>query len=178
MQSKTRDFVRIAVFAALIAVLSQIAIPMPSGVPVTLQTFAIALTGYAVGAKRGAAAVCVYLALGAVGAPVFANFTGGFVKLVGVTGGFLWGFIVMAVLCGLACGNKNVVVSIALGVAGLLVCHLCGVLQFSLVASASLWKSAMTVSIPYLAKDVVSVALAWCAARSINAALAKTAAAA
>ena len=72
-----RDMTVMAVFAAALAVMSQISIPMPSGVPITLQTFALALIGYSLGAKRGAMAVLVYLLLGAVGVPVFANFHGG-----------------------------------------------------------------------------------------------------
>lgn len=48
----TKDMVQIAMFTAVVAVLSQIAIPMPSGVPVTLQTLAVALCGYVLGSKR------------------------------------------------------------------------------------------------------------------------------
>ena len=69
--------VQIAMFTAVVAVLSQIAIPMPSGVPVTLQTLAVALCGYVLGSKKGAVSLLVYALLGAVGAPVFANFKGG-----------------------------------------------------------------------------------------------------
>ncbi len=169
--TNTQAIVRVALFAALIAVLSQIAIPMPSGVPVTLQTFAIALTGYVLGCRRGPAAVAVFLALGAVGVPVFANFTGGFAKLVGVTGGFLWGFLPMAFLCGL--GNARPKwEALLLGAAGLLVCHACGVVMFAAVAQSSLVRAALTVSIPYLVKDLLSVAAAFAAAQVIARALA------
>lgn len=89
---KTKKMVYTALFAALIAVLSQISIPLPSGVPITLQTFAVAFAGFFLGRKYGLAAVAVYVALGAAGAPVFAGFTGGAYKLVNVTGGFIWGF--------------------------------------------------------------------------------------
>ena len=56
---KTTDLVMIALFAAATAILSQIAIPMPSQVPATLQTFAVALCGYCLGAKKGTAAILV-----------------------------------------------------------------------------------------------------------------------
>ena len=62
----TRSIVAVGVFAAVIAVLSQISVPMPSQVPITLQTFAIALAGYVLGWKRGLGAVGVYVLLGAV----------------------------------------------------------------------------------------------------------------
>ncbi len=164
---ETRTLTRVALFAAVIAVLSQISIPMPSGVPVTLQTFAIALTGYTLSSRRGAAAVAVFLALGAVGVPVFANFTGGFAKLAGVTGGFLWGFLLMAFLCGLGVGKPRIA-ALALGAAGLLICHACGVAQFALVTGAAPLQALLTVSAPYLVKDLVSVALAFAAAAVIE----------
>ena len=87
--------------AAVMAVLSQISIPLPTGVPVTLQTFAVALCGYVLGVGMGGSALAVYLALGAVGLPVFAGFSGGVGSFLGVTGGFLWGFFLMSLLCGL-----------------------------------------------------------------------------
>lgn len=74
---KTADLVIIALFAAITAVLSQIAIPMPTNVPVTLQTFAVALCGFCLGSKKGTAAILVYILLGAVGIPVFTGFKGG-----------------------------------------------------------------------------------------------------
>lgn len=83
-REKITNIVMVGVFAAVLAVLSQISFPLPSGIPVTLQTFAVALCGYALGCKRGTLAVLVYIVLGAVGLPVFANFSGGFGSLVGL----------------------------------------------------------------------------------------------
>lgn len=98
----------VGVFAAVLAVLSQISFPLPSGIPVTLQTFAVALCGYALGCKRGTLAVLVYIVLGAVGLPVFANFSGGFGSLVGLAGGYIYGFLPMAALCGLGTKCRTV----------------------------------------------------------------------
>ena len=91
-REKITNIVMVGVFAAVLAVLSQISFPLPSGIPVTLQTFAVALCGYALGCKRGTLAVLVYIVLGAVGLPVFANFSGGFGSLVGLAGGYIYGF--------------------------------------------------------------------------------------
>ena len=88
-REKITNIVMVGVFAAVLAVLSQISFPLPSGIPVTLQTFAVALCGYALGCKRGTLAVLVYIVLGAVGLPVFANFSGGFGSLVGLAGGYI-----------------------------------------------------------------------------------------
>lgn len=161
------------VMAALLAVLSQISIPLPSGVPVTLQTFAVALCGYFLGPVMGTAAVGVYLALGAVGVPVLAGFSGGLGYFLGVTGGFLWGFLPMAILCGLGIKVGNKVLAIVLGLAGLAVCHLFGCVQFALVMNTSFIEAFSIASLPYLIKDVVSVGLAYLAAVGFAATLKK-----
>lgn len=159
-----------AMFAAIGAVTSWISIPMPSGVPITLQTFGMALIGYTLGYKYGTLSVGVYVALGAIGAPVFSGFKGGFGVITGATGGFIIGFIFMAAICGLCRLNKikslgyvpKIIISIALGIAGLLVCHLLGIIQFMLLFNDSFIAAALKVSIPfYLIKDIISVAAAY-----------------
>ena len=77
-KNKTKQIVGIGVMTAIIAVLSQITIPLPTHVPVTLQTFAVALAGYFLGWKGGAVSALVYGLLGAIGVPVFAGWSGGF----------------------------------------------------------------------------------------------------
>lgn len=164
-----------ALFSALIVICTMIAIPMPSGVPITLQTFAIALCGFVLGAKRGTISVAVYIALGVVGLPVFSGFSGGIGKLAGVTGGFIWGFILMVVLCGLGTQTKRAtkVLPMVFGVLGLLACHLAGILQFSIITGTPFIASALTVSLPYMIKDIVSVAAALIMAKILSTALKK-----
>lgn len=166
-QNKVQKLVMTGVFAALLAVLSQISIPLPSGVPVTLQTFAVSLCGFVLGWKLGGLSVLVYLALGAVGVPVFAGFSGGFSAFTGVTGGFLWGFLFLVLLCGLGSHLKNPVFSVALGIAGLGACHVCGVVQFAAVSASPFLSSFFVASAPYLLKDVISVVLAYLAAKAV-----------
>lgn len=161
------------VLAALLAVLSQVSIPLPIGVPVTLQTFAVALCGYVLGPALGTAAVGVYLALGAVGVPVLAGFSGGFGAFIGMTGGFLWGFLPMALLCGLGLRSGRKVPAIALGMAGLVVCHLFGGVQFALVASMPFPQAFLTACAPFLLKDAASVVLAYFAALAVAASMKK-----
>ena len=166
-KSRLQNMVMVAVFAAVMVVLSQISIPLPTGVPVTLQTFAVALCGYVLGIPMGAAALAVYLALGAVGLPVFAGFSGGLGSFVGVTGGFLWGFFLMSLLCGVGARQKRKWLALVLGLVGLVVCDLCGALQFSWVMSVSLPQALLTACLPYLVKDVISVAAAYFAAQAV-----------
>jgi biotin transport system substrate-specific component len=149
---------RVAIFTAVTAVLSQISFPLPSGVPVTLQTLAIALCGYVLGWRLGLTSTGIYILLGTAGVPVFANLSGGPGVLFGMTGGFIWGFLILAGMCGLGMRFGNKLIGISLGIAGLLACHLLGVLQFALVTNTAFVKSLVLVSVPYLVKDIASVA--------------------
>ncbi len=99
--TSVKDLCFIAAFAAIICVLSQISIPMPAGVPMTLQTLIIPLAGIVIGKKRGTYATLLYLLIGAVGLPVFSGFKGGIGVLLGLTGGFLVSFPVLSLTAGL-----------------------------------------------------------------------------
>lgn len=171
MKISTKTIATIGMFTAVLSVLSILTIPMPSGVPVTLQTFAMALCGYVLGAKKGTASTLLYILLGTIGVPVFAGMTGGPSWLVGYSGGFIWGFIFLTMLCGIGMKQKNVIVRIVLGITGLAVCHLLGVIQFSIVASTPIPASFVAVSVPYIAKDVISVVGAYVVALPIRKAL-------
>ena len=146
--------------AALIILLTMVTIPMPSGVPITLQTFGVALCGYLLGAKNGTVSTGVYVALGAVGLPVFAGFGGGLGKLFGVTGGFIWGFIIMAFLCGVGSIKNRKITMTAFGLLGLAICHIIGIVQFSVISGNGFIPSALLVSVPYIIKDIISVIMA------------------
>lgn len=157
----TKKIVYVGMFAAILAILAQIAIPTFSGVPITLQTFAVALTGAILGWKLGLTSTAIYILIGAAGAPVFANMRGGFQVLTVHTGGFIWGFLFMVLLCGIGSIMKNKILGIMIGLVGLMLCHTLGVLQFSYVMSMDLWKTVTLVSLPYLIKDIASVVLAF-----------------
>ena len=90
--NKTKNLTLVSLMAAVTVIMAQIAIPMPAGIPMTLQTLAVTLAGVILGSKRGAISMLVYLLLGAVGLPVFSGFRGGFAMFVGPTGGFLISF--------------------------------------------------------------------------------------
>ena len=96
MRSGARRIARIALFTALMAVCAQISVPLPGGVPITLQTFAVMLASVALGFD-GVAAVAVYVFLGLIGVPVFSKF-GATASLVSPTGGFIVGFLPMSAL--------------------------------------------------------------------------------
>ncbi len=155
-------------FTAIIAVLTMISIPLPTGVPITLQTFAIALCGYTLGKKYAAISVFAYLFIGLIGIPVFSGFKGGPSVFAGYTGGFLIGFLAMAFICGIFTGKEKRFLALALGVPALLSCHLLGVLWFSHVTGSGFVKAFLTVSLPFLIKDGASVIVAWIAGTNLN----------
>ena len=102
-----RDICYAGLFAAVIAVMAQISIPMPMGVPMTMQTFAITLAAVVLGSKLSTISSLIYIIMGAVGLPVLANFSGGFDKFVGPTGGFLISFPLMAYIIGLGVEHRD-----------------------------------------------------------------------
>lgn len=160
MKTKTKIITYIAIFSALICVLSVVAFPTPWGVPFTLQTFIISLAGFTLGKKYGTLCVLIYLLIGAIGLPVFAGFTGGVGKFVSVTGGFLYGFIFLCFFCGY---NKLIFAFL-----GLFICHLLGVLQFSFLTKNTILNSVLVVSLPYVIKDLLSLVLAYFVGKKIK----------
>lgn len=91
-QVKLRLMIITALFAAMIGVLAQLTIPLPN-IPITGQTLAIGLAATILGSRYGTLSVILYLFIGAAGIPVFAEFSGGISKLVGPSGGYLFGFV-------------------------------------------------------------------------------------
>ncbi len=89
-RARALDVAYVGMAAAVLAVCSWISVPMPKPlVSFTMQTFAVALIAGLLGVRRGTAAVAVWLALGALGVPVFAGFNGGIAYMLGSTGGYL-----------------------------------------------------------------------------------------
>ena len=102
-----RELCGISIFTAVIAVCAQVVIPMPYGVPMTLQTFAVPLAGVILGTKNGALSALIYVLLGITGLPVFAGFTGGIGIVFGRTGGFILSFPLMALTAGIGAKNNT-----------------------------------------------------------------------
>ncbi|MCR5508773.1 MAG: biotin transporter BioY [Lachnospiraceae bacterium] len=158
--SHVRDLCYVALFTALIAVLAQISIPLPGGVPMTLQTFAIPLAGLVLGPKRGTLAAVVYVLLGAVGVPVFAGFSGGLGIVLGMTGGFIVSFPLMAFLAGLA--EKKTVKSPMLWVwlvTGAVANYVVGTVWFMFVADSSLIAALTACVIPFIPTAILKIIL-------------------
>lgn len=159
------EIVITGMFAAVLAILSQISLPMPSGVPITVQVFGVALVGAVLGWRLGLLATVVYILLGAVGLPIFANFRGGIGVLTGMTGGYVWAWPLMAVLCGIRPRISNnrgyLTATLLLSLLGLAIDELAGGLQWAALAGdMSLWGVFAYSLTAFLPKDVILTILA------------------
>ena len=89
-----RDGVLVVAGAALTALAAQVSFTAPwTNVPYTLQTGSVLLVGTALGPRRAALSMAIYLLAGAVGLPVYSQGASGLAKLFGYTGGYLFGFV-------------------------------------------------------------------------------------
>jgi biotin transport system substrate-specific component len=164
--TKTYDMVYIAMFAVLMAVCSWISIP--TVVPFTLQTFGVFMAVSMLGGKRGTISVLVYILLGAIGVPVFANMTGGFGVILGSTGGYIVGFLFSALAMWAfekVSGPKPVIRILSMIVA-LIVCYAFGTAWFMVVYARTTGAIGLgTVLgwcvIPFIIPDLLKIALAF-----------------
>ncbi|MDD5863459.1 MAG: biotin transporter BioY [Firmicutes bacterium] len=162
---RTVDMAYIALFAVLMAVCSWISIP--AAVPFTLQTFGVFLAVSVLGGKRGTLAVVLYLLMGVVGLPVFAGFSGGAGVLLGSTGGYIVGFVFLALVMWAMerlVGTKTWTLALSM-VLGLGVCYAFGTAWFMLVYARTtgpvgLWTALGWCVFPYIPVDLVKMALA------------------
>lgn len=143
-----------AFFAAIITGMSLITIPSPTGIPITLQTFAVSLSGFLLGWKYGTLSVALYLTAGILGLPIFSGMTGGIGSFFGTTGGFLFGFLPLAAACGIAKKNFQKVIC---SILGLIICHMAGFFWFVFSTKSNMIAAITTISLPYLVKDIISL---------------------
>lgn len=143
---------------ALICILGPISIPI-GPVPISLQNFAIYITIYVLGTKRGTIAYMLYLILGLCGLPVLAGYTGGVAKIVGPTGGYLIGFIPMAILIGFFIKKcyRNVLLSIVAMEASTWVAYILGTLWLSFSAHMSFGAAFAAGVAPFIVLDLVKM---------------------
>ncbi|MBR5139560.1 MAG: biotin transporter BioY [Clostridia bacterium] len=157
--------VRIALFAAIISVTAFVSVPFP--VPLTLQTLGIFTALFTLGARRGAASVLLYVAIGAVGLPVFSGFTGGVGRLFDLTGGFIFGFLLAAVVyIPLARFAKGAFGYITVGSICQLVIYASGVLGYVIVsgvsgASVGVGSAILTCVLPYIIPDFIKIFISY-----------------
>ena len=164
-RSRTYDVAYIGIFTALITICSWISIP--AAIPFSLQTFAVFLAVSILGGKRGTLAVVVYVLLGAIGIPVFAEFTGGIGIILRSTGGYIIGFIFSALVMWFMeslFGRKLWVQGISM-VLGLIACYAVGTAWFMFVYMRDTGAVGLTTVlgwcvVPFVIPDALKIVLA------------------
>lgn len=153
-----------AMFTALTAVLSQVSFPLPfSPVPLTLQTFAVFFTSVLLGSKKGALAIVLYVFIGLIGLPVFAQGKGGLPVLVGPTGGYLMGFVLGAWVTGKITelrGEMTFQKNLGAVLAGGVIIYTLGMVQLKVLLGLSFREAFFIGVLPYLALEGIKAVLA------------------
>ncbi len=166
-----RSLTHIALFAALIAVLGLVPqITLASGVPITAQSLGIMLCGTVLGARRGALAVLLFLALVAAGLPLLSGGRGGIGVFAGPSVGYLIGFPIAAFVTGWLVERTSLSIGLAASAAavigGIGVLYVFGILGLSVVLGKSLPEAAF-LGMAYLPGDVLKAALAGMVTQSL-----------
>jgi len=167
-----RDVTRIALFAALIAVLGLVPkIDLVSGVPITAQSLGIMLSGAVLGSKRGALAVLLFLAVVSAGVPLLSGGRGGVAVFVGPTAGYLVGFPIAAFVIGLIVERVHrapwLTCFVACVIGGILVLNGLGIVGMAIILQKSLPEASL-LALPFLVGDLIKSALAATIAQTIK----------
>lgn len=173
-KTSNRDLCFISIFTAIIAISSQLIIPMPSGMPMTLQTLIIPLAGMILGIKNGTLSTCLYILIGAIGLPVFAGFEGGMGIVFGHKGGFILSFPILAITAGIGVKKNNKLWLVLWLVIGSIINYICGMFVFHIVTSNSLLLSFTCVVLPFIPTAILKIVIAVMLGNVIKKALLKS----
>lgn len=160
----------IGVMTAVICIMGPLSIQLPvSPVPISLGTLAIYFVVYVLGMKKGTISCCVYLLIGFIGIPVFTAFSSGPAKLFGPTGGYLIGYIFMALLCGAVVDKTNNVFLCFLGMLlGTAVLYLFGTVWLAHQADMTFMEALAAGVIPFILGDLAKIVVAMIAGGQIK----------
>jgi biotin transport system substrate-specific component len=150
--------------AGLTAMAAQLSFPIPgSPVPVTGQTFAVLISGAALGPARGVASQLLYLAIGSLGLPVFSGHSGGFHVLSGANGGYLVGFVLAAFVMGYGSrrgSDRSVSKEIGVAVTASIIIYACGAGWLAIKMGLTI-STAFSIGVrPFLLGDALKAVLA------------------
>ena len=173
---RTKQMVLIALMTAVTCVLGPLSIPLPfSPVPISLTNFAIFLAIFVLGMKSGTISFIIYLLLGAIGVPVFSSFRGGLQVLAGPTGGYLIGFIFLALIMGFALDHfdRKLVPTIIGMIIGMAICYIFGTAWLAGQLGMSFVAALGVGVIPYLPGDTAKIIIAIIAGPQIRKAVSR-----
>lgn len=160
---RTLQMTFVGLMTSVICILAPFSFALPiSPVPISLGTLAIYLASMVLGMKRGFISVALYLLLGFVGLPVFTGFTGGIGKLFGPTGGYMIGYLFIALICGYfadKCAN-HIPLNILGMVLGTCLCYAFGTIWLTIQTELD-FVTALSVSVlPFLPGDIAKMGIA------------------
>ncbi len=159
---RLRLLCRTALLCALLCVLSVITVPI-GAVPVTFGMLGVFLIGLLLPPRYACLCVLGYLLLGAVGLPVFSSMQGGIGILLGITGGFLWGYLPAVCLLSWLCppdSKASLLRRFCAGIPALLFCYACGTVQFLLLIGCSVTAALTACVLPFVPFDLCKLAAA------------------
>jgi biotin transport system substrate-specific component len=162
-----------ALMTAVMCILSPLSIPI-GPVPITLSVACVFLCVYALGAKLGSLACGIYILLGLVGLPVFSGFAGGPAKLFGPTGGYIVGYIFMALLSGWFIDRfpmKKFYIQVVGMLLGLVVLYAFGTAWFVFQMKVTFAEALSMCVIPFIAFDMIKIGLALVLGNTVRKAL-------
>ena len=160
-KSRTAVLVLTGLMAAVTCILGPLSIPI-GPVPISLTNLAIYLTVYILGTRYATISYCIYLLLGLVGLPVFSSYTPGPAKLLGPTGGYLIGFIFLAMISGAFIDrwtSKKGFCFLGM-VLGTAVCYLFGTVWLAYVADLSFFAALSAGVLPFIPGDLIKIVIA------------------
>jgi biotin transport system substrate-specific component len=164
MGSRLRHVALIAVGALLIFASAKVSIPLPNNpVPITGQTFGVLLVGGALGFRRGLMSIGLYILIGLVGLPFFAEGKGGVSVILGATGGYLVGFLVAGSVVGRLAElgwDRRIVGALGAMAIGNVIIYLVGVPWLMAVAHYDLATGIAKGLAPFLLGDAIKLILA------------------
>ena len=160
--------------AAVFCVLGPVTVPI-GPVPVSLMPLALYVAAYVLGHRATLVSVAVYLLLGAAGLPVFSGYQGGLAKLAGPTGGYLVGYLFLALILGLAAerSERKALPCVIGMLAGTAVLYAFGTAWFMVETHTPLWGALTMCVLPFVPVDLCKMAVALPVGRSTRTALDK-----
>ncbi len=169
MKFDAKNMTRIAVMTAVICILGPVSIPI-GPVPISLTPLTILLSVYILGMAEGAIATLLYVILGAIGLPVFGGFSGGFGIIAGPTGGYIIGYVFLALIAGWFINHFYDIIWVQyLGMClGMAVLYAFGTVWLSHAAHMTFAEALAVGVLPFIAVDLIKMAVSIILGRAVN----------
>lgn len=161
MRSKVKIITYIAIFASMLAVISPLTINI-SIVPFSFATLMIYIIGAISKKSEGLISILIYIFLGIIGLPVFSGYTGGIGVLLGVTGGFIIGYIPCSILVNMIVriNKKNIFLYFLSMILGTMFCYLCGCFWYMYLTDSSFVETLIICVVPFIIFDLIKIIFA------------------